>query len=293
MTSFVRFAPNGVGELTAHVDLLQLENVMRRALERAAIFLGYAVHSTSGMPLGSISLPHPIQHNFGVPDPIPDEMREGYQSEFRRWAIGQALTELDQTLQRYLAAALATLSDVTSFTERRERGRTPGNLGANSATLFQRFHGGELLPDDVAFEAECLKSLVNARNCLAHDSGVVSAKRLHGAEFMEVRWPGSDMWCTSTSGLRRLIPREELYIVRDEDVGSTLSIEDVIRISRYKEGEIVVFSPSALAELIRFYERLAIRTSGEMHRRVHLASRKPQVCEGQLRCGSLTRETTS
>src|SRR5206468_981705 len=49
-------------------DLAAMERPMREALRRAAVFLGYAVRSTEGAPLASVSLNAVIELDVGVGD---------------------------------------------------------------------------------------------------------------------------------------------------------------------------------------------------------------------------------
>ena len=67
MTSVVSLRPLATGP-AIHVDLAATERPMREALRRAAVFLGYAVRSTEGAPLASVSLNAVIELDVGVGD---------------------------------------------------------------------------------------------------------------------------------------------------------------------------------------------------------------------------------
>ncbi len=167
---------------------------MKDALRRAAIFLGYAFHSSNIIPLKSISLKTSVVLSVGVPDPIPIADRKSYQTEFPQWAIGQGLIEIDQSYHRYVVSGLNTLADIDDFVM---SGSLPSprkpNL-VNTWGVHEQFYAmlGQQSSKH-ADESGYLRSLGNARNCLAHDGGVVAKRRLvDGNSKMTVRWPGRE-----------------------------------------------------------------------------------------------------
>lgn len=240
---------------------------MKSALKNAGFYMGYAVHIADRAPLSSVRLDVAINLEIGVPDPIPPGERKRYQVQFRDWAIGQCLIELDQSYQRYVVGAMDTKRDINEF----KRTKGLANIGksnlANTWTVHEAFYAE--IPSRTArsrTEAEYLRTLGNSRNCLAHDSGLVTARRLTEGDTMPVRWPGIDMFSTSPDGTRRLLRRDKSVRVRREDVGHTLSVEDVVREHLYHVNDQVALAPTDLAEIIFFYQQLAMEVCGEMHR---------------------------
>jgi hypothetical protein len=67
MPSVVSLRPLATGP-AIQVNLAAMERPMREALRRAAVFLGYAVRSTEGVPLASVSLNAVIELDVGVGD---------------------------------------------------------------------------------------------------------------------------------------------------------------------------------------------------------------------------------
>lgn len=255
------------GKVGLHVDLRAFENPMKEALRRAAIFLGYAYHSSEVLPLKSINLNAPIVLDVGVPDPIPYAEQKGYQTEFTQWAIGQGLIEIDQSYHRYLVSALDTLADVDDFVKTRRLPSPRKPNFANTWTVHEQFYAtlGRRSPEHEN-ESSYLRSLGNARNCLAHDSGVVTNRRMNGdTSVMPIRWPGRDMILIDKNGRRVVLPRDREHLVRAQDVGSTLSVEDVVREHDYAEGDRIALSQTDLSEIIFFYQILAMRVGSEMH----------------------------
>lgn len=265
MTSAVKIEIMGAQGI--HLDLASLEAPMREALRRAAIFLGYAVRSTEGQPVESIRLKSIIELDVGVPDPIPTAEQVCYQQEFRDWSIGQGLTELDQCYQRFVVSAMETKADLEELIEHRKlKDRHKPNL-ANTWSVHQQFYSsvGQTSARHEE-EASCLRSLGNARNCLAHESGLVSSLRLREGGTMSVRWRGRDIFQTFGNGDRRRLPRDQEFCVQTDDVGTSLTVEEVIREHIYRDKDRIVFSAIDLSEIIFFYQNLAMHVGAEMHR---------------------------
>lgn len=241
---------------------------MKEALRRAAIFLGYAFHSSEIAPLKSVTLKGPIVLDVGVPDTISPADRKGYQTEFTLWAIGQGLIEIDQSYHRYVVSALDTLADIEDFLQGQslQCHRKP-NL-ANTWKVHEQFYAN-LGQQSTKHEEESgyLRSLGNARNCLAHDGGTVTRRRMvDGNSIMVVRWPGRDMVKVHPNGNRVVLPRDRSFRVREEDIGSQLSVVEVLREHDYAEGDRIGLSQTDLSEIIFFYQILAMKVGGEMHR---------------------------
>ena len=257
---------------------------MREALRRATVFLGYAVRSTEGQAVESIRLRSTIQLAVGVPDPILSAEQVYYQQEFRNWAIGQGLTELDQCYQRFVVSAMETKADLVELVEHRKlKERHKPNL-ANTWSVHQQFYSsvGQKSARHEE-EASCLRSLGNARNCLAHESGLVSSLRQRDDGTMPVRWRGRDIVQTLTNGERRRLPRDQELRVQNDDVGTSLTVEEVIREHIYREKDRVVFSATDLSEIIFFYQELAMQVGAELHR---FAESTPLFAGWRLRSAS-------
>lgn len=274
MPSAVTLTQPANGQAGIHVDMPALELPMRNALHRASIFLGYASHLVAKPPLSSIKLPYAIDLDVGVPDPIPPVERPHYQQEYVRWSIGQGLIELDQSYQRFVVSAIETSKDIEHFvTTRSELATHKANL-ANTWAVHEQFFemSGSRLPLH-ATESGYLRTLGNARNCLAHDSGIVTERRLTEGDTMPIRWRGSDMFKAAPGGPKVLLPRNKPYIAKAQDIGSELSVdENVQRELIYKVGDVVAFSDTDLAEIIFFYQSLAMQVGAEAHERMRRAA---------------------
>lgn len=256
--------PNGDAGL--HVDLKAFEAPMISALHRAAIFLGYAYHMSKIPPLASVSLNAAVELNVGVPDPIAPSNRKAYQVEFASWSIGQALVEVDQSYHRFISTALDTISRIDAFLA---NGWLPDEgkpKFANTWTVHEKFHSSvDQKSAHSHLESDCLRSLGNARNCLVHDSGIVTKWRVADDDTMPVKWIGRDMIQLTENGERRVLPRDRPFRVCQADFGKQLVVEEVSREMRFNIGERVTFNQSDLSEIIFFYQYLAMLAGAAMH----------------------------
>ena len=245
---------------------------MKKALHRAAIFLGYSANIAAQAPLASIKLQSVINLEVGVPDPLEAEQLLYYQSEYIRWSIGQGLSELDQCYQRFVVSAINTVVNLDYFVKTKEfpESRKP-NL-ENSWNVHEQFFklSGQRSEFHLT-ESGFLRSLGNARNCLAHSSGVVSERLLNESGRLIVRWPGRDMFMTRPSADPMLLPRDRGHVVAAEDVGAEFSVVPVTREQSYQVNDIIQFSATDLSEIIYFYQHLAMQVGAEIHRRVYEA----------------------
>jgi len=266
MSTFATLISQPGGKQSFHVDLTGLETVIQIVLRRASIFLGYAVRVSEAPPLATVSLGAAVELSVGVPDPIPPAERAAYQQEFRNWSIGQGLIELDQGYQRFLAGALDTRADIRSLISvGKLSGRHKPHL-ANTWETHKEFYAEAQPNSDQHEDSRFLRSLGNARNCLAHDAGLVLPRRLFEQGSMPIRWRGQDMYQTQLDGACILLPRDRSFQVETKDIGSTLEVRHVIREMILRHGDRIEFSQTDLSEIIYFYQTLAMQVSSEMHR---------------------------
>ncbi|TGQ33836.1 hypothetical protein [Mesorhizobium sp. M4B.F.Ca.ET.214.01.1.1] len=263
MTDILTLTKKPDGKIGLHVDFAAFEAPMQQSLRRAAVFLGYAFHTTDSAPLASVTLKSNIVFDVGVPDPVPEAERNSYQLEFRHWAIGQGLIEIDQAYNRFVGSAIDLVNSLREFVASGAITTKKPNL-ANTWTLHEQFYdavGKKAARHDE--ESRCLRSLGNARNCLAHDSGRVTSRRFTEDASMPVRWRGRDMFQAAKSGEQRLIPRDRVFVAQPKDIGSELSVVEVRRQRVYREGEVVQFAAWELSEILFFYQDIAIKVYGQ------------------------------
>lgn len=253
-----------VTEAGIHVDLLALENYMKAAIARAASMLGYATHLTVGAPLAAVQLQTATTYDLGVSNPVSAAERISRQQDFRAWCVGNALVEIDQSFHGLVVASIETMIDLRAWATGQQIADHKPRL-ANTSAVFKEFYeraGAEALA--LEFANRVLDSLVNARNALVHDRGIVTTARLRGEHAMSLTWPGRDLFITRKNGLRRPIPPQAGYRVQRRDVGCQIDSEDVVRVRKVGLGDRISLEPFELAEIIFFYQDAAIGVVGSL-----------------------------
>lgn len=241
-----------------HVDLLALQSYMKAAIARAASMLGYATHLTEGTPLAEVQLETATTYDLGVTDPVSSTERKSRQQDFRAWCVGNALVEIDQSFHGLVVAGIETLLDMRAWGVGGQPMSHRPRL-ANTGAVFNEFY--EIVyANGVAsldFKRRALNSLVNARNALVHDRGIVTIARSRGESAMTLTWPGVDM-CITRNGVSDPIPPQKGYLVQSRDVGCPIDSYDVVRTKRVDVGDRIDFEPFELAEIIFFYQDLSM-----------------------------------
>lgn len=223
-------------------------------VRRAAAFLGISERMLESEFPMSLTLGRGIKRQF-LPDPIPAELVPELRENWRTWVTGNALRELDQFLSLYL-------DDAYDITERAKiiAGDLPPHhvwnridRTTNVAEKHRRvLEAANRFADAHVEDQSCLASLSGARNCLAHDLGIITPKRATDGELM-VRW----------LALRTVIEQGETVTVLDDadfpftndpDGGDArVLVHIVFAERRFAVGDHIVFTPDDLLGICLFY----------------------------------------
>ena len=194
-------------ERVLNFDLNGMQQRAYVGVRRAAAFLGVSERMLEKDFPTSLTLGHSIKRQF-LPDPIPEEMVPELRESWRTWVTGNALRELDQFLSLYLDEAY----DITEQAKM-VAGELPPHHEwkridriTNVAEKHRRVleAAGRFAAPHVE-DQTCLVSLSAARNCLAHDLGIVTPKRATDG-VLTVRW----------LALRTIIEQGDRVVVLDE-----------------------------------------------------------------------------
>lgn len=194
-------------ERRLHFDVSGMQQRAHRGVRRAAAFLGLSERFMESELPRSLTLGKAIKRAF-LPDPIPDDMVPDLKEAWRAWIIGNALRELDQFLSLFLDEAF----DMTEMAkivageypahhrwQRIDRDTNVANKHRRIMAAANRY----ISPHDE--DNDCLVSLSHARNCLSHDLGQVTAKRVTDGE-LKVKW----------LALRTVVKQGDKEVVFDE-----------------------------------------------------------------------------
>lgn len=242
-------------ERVLNFDLNGMQQRAYVGVRRAAAFLGLSERLLEGEFPTSLTLGRSIKRQF-LPDPIPNELVPELRENWRTWVTGNALRELDQFLSLYLDEAY----DITEQAKLVSGELPPHHVWqridriTNVAQKHRRvLEAANRFANAHAEDQICLTSMSAARNCLAHDLGVVTPKRATNGE-MAVRWLA--LHTIIEQGDRVVVlDDEDLPFATDPDGGDAhVLIRVDIAECRFGVGDHIVFSSDHLLGICLFYQ---------------------------------------
>ncbi|MGE0022572.1 MAG: hypothetical protein AB7S70_02950 [Hyphomicrobium sp.] len=242
-----------------HIDFEQLGNLAHTGVRRAVLFMGlglnaahrkefrdYQLHKLPILP-GQTGLPIEF-----FPDNLPAERVDEFKSEFATWITGCGLRELTEhyaiMLDQIHHGALAV------YQERKKL----DSIG-DPAKVHQKFHRfgvpAKLKSLSESFgvktkHAESVSSLYEARNCLTHDFGNVTTKRVNHGDTLVLTWLALDMLAQGVETgqeipLAHLIgqptPEETNILMRSSERHRVLKVGEKLKLSQQDLWEICYF----------------------------------------------------
>ncbi|MBN4667224.1 hypothetical protein HUS70_16860 [Pandoraea nosoerga] len=236
-------------------DLRSMQEKAELGVRRAAAFLGISERMLEQELPRSLTLGRAVRSQF-LPDPIPEEAVDGLRENWRAWITGNALRELDQFLSLYLDAAYDFVQQAKvysgehapNYVWRRIDGQTNvADKYRDVLTAMGAFDGVHIERHD------CLETLSKARNCLSHDLGIVTPKRVTDG-VLSVRWISIQ---TVMEQSDRAIVLDDLDAIEDLQLNpeeeSHLKIWVVLKKREFAVGDHMHFTPDELLQLCLFY----------------------------------------
>lgn len=256
------------GRTNLHLNFGVLQRPFQNSIKRTAVFLAYAHNTEKLAPLAHINIDTAIHYDIGLPDQIPPQDRKKYKNEFISWTLGQILTELDQTYHRFADRASDVLKRTKKFSRTGELDEESPVSFKNTWAVHDGFYAcsGSVTSDHI-YESLCLRSLGNARNCLIHDSGIVTGMRIVEDGKLPVRWIGTEMLLTDPNGRTKVLPAGMVHRATKADIGSQLSTEIIKRERFFVIGDQLSLTRPDLNEIVWFYYKLALRLNIELKAR--------------------------
>lgn len=227
-------------------------------VRRAAVFLGVAERFLEGDFPQSLSLGKNVIRQF-VPDPYPPELLEQLRENWQAWIIGSALREVDQFLSLFLDEAYDLIQQAKIVS--REQSPNFHWKGIEKQTNVADKHKIVISACDeftgVHLEHyACIASLSNARNCLAHDRGIITQKRVNHAGVLVVQW----------LSLRTIIRQgdrevdfetvEAPYATDPNGPDAYVALRNDLMRKEFALGELIRFTPDELATICLFYQTI-------------------------------------
>jgi hypothetical protein len=179
---------------------------------------------------------------------VPAERSANYHRDFVTWVVGHCLTEIDQSFQRYLSDVVDTKRHLSLLRKGRShpykhhtQGNTPDLLKLASDELKIGWKRDGIVISSFA-------SLTSARNCIAHDGGIVTSQRAHPSQALIVLWQGIDI----TLGGVPVNLDQQIRLQRD-DVGKQISERFVKRCKVFPINSRVQFAKFEMNEVIAHF----------------------------------------
>jgi hypothetical protein len=225
-----------------------------KGLRRAAAFVSIAVQKRKDAPPSSLSLEEEGDIRRGLlPEKITVAEAAAIQSEFFMWSIGNALAEADQCYYRFLAEVWKAYAFVNPAAPACILNKSKaGNSAARHRILTEMW--GFVNPGELENAAR-LMSLVWARNCLAHNSGIVDAhKSRTGGLF--VKWAALEL-IYENNGVP--LPTAPGMLATSKGPAAVAWIG---KEKFYAVGERIDLTPGEVLKILSFYQLMQMEKSG-------------------------------
>lgn len=175
------------------IKLDTMDDLSRRGIRRAYVFLGLGINAANDERLQDIHLPHDptetIMLEF-LPDETPLEQLEIYKKDFAQWITGNALRELIEFFGFYLDEVyLAALAVTRGITLSEIKDKTRSFEGKGPIEKLKKLEAEDIKTNF----SDILESINKARNCLTHRSGLVGkgfrgSDDLNDGNNLTIRW---------------------------------------------------------------------------------------------------------
>lgn len=241
-----------------HVDLAGIQADAKKGPVRAAAFVGAVVKFIeAGIP-SSIALPGKMKMLF-LPDPLPINQRDDLAVELLHWVIGNALKELDQ----FTSLMLDRLWQVCELCKiaRREVASDYVLTDISNQTSVSRKHrlvmeAANTFTGPIQNDQEYLATLSGARNCYAHNLGIVDERRAASGN-MTVKWL-KFVTLMEPDG-HPPIYLDDIDLPWEAPAETNISMKIITFEKQFKLGERVTFTPEELMQICFLYQSIIDR----------------------------------
>ena len=225
-----------------NLNFAVLAETGQRGVRRAAAFIGMAQKAWTDETITSATIDAPFRLQL-LPDPMPKELADDVRSNFRTWVIGAAIAEIVQWLGRFADDfhEIATLAEYNGkqvpedVPNRVRKCRTDTNLHSK----LQRIVDVSKLELSLMEHTE---GWTLARNCLAHNHGVVRERDLTpGTGLLRVRWKHFEF---SIDG-----KTIDNIIGHHVEAGGVLGFRLVTTSKDFQVGEVISFSEQEILSI--------------------------------------------
>lgn len=230
------------------VNLDQIDEIARKGIRRAAVFMGLGVNA-AGMPnLTNYQLYKDTTIHL-LPSSVQPEVLEDWKQQFQLWVVGGGFREVVDCLCKYLDEIYLAASIATSRKHDPVRQKKFERKGLDKKLSALRDELEITSPN-----APLVESFYPIRNCLVHRLGRVGHKDLISGSPLTLRYRRMEFVHTTESG--KIIRLPDLMDPNTppfqiEEAGS-LGMQYQEHSLEYSLGTIVTFTPKELTEILFF-----------------------------------------
>jgi hypothetical protein len=254
MSKVERSTADSVPRKHFQLDYDELRKPAYLGVRRAAAFLGVGLNATEEYLPQSLALTKVSMWNF-FPEPLPEEAGRDAVKEFRIWLVGNALRELDAHFSLFLDNLCFAIR-LSKLHGKRIRSDHVVKSISGETNVAKKFSTVMKELEDQEPDAAMLWSLSNARNCLTHSGGLVTARHANSDGVLLVTWLGLESRLMQGEQQIVLPPVFAPIQASDPSKEAFIAVVLVERERRFSIGQKIEFTPNELHEICFYYQRL-------------------------------------
>jgi hypothetical protein len=229
------------------VDLGQIDEIARKGIRRAAVFMGLGVNAANAPELTNYQLTEDTAIHL-LPN-VPPEVLDEWKQQFRLWVVSCGFRELVDSLCKYLDQVhiACYIAVHRKFDPKIQKQFEYAGL-SDKLLLLQQDLGVTSL------NAPLVQSFYPIRNCLVHRLGRVGPEDTKDGQPLRLRYRRMEFVHTSESG--KVIDLPDLMDPKTkpfalEEAGA-LGFQYRERTLDFARGSIITFTPKELTEVLFF-----------------------------------------
>lgn len=178
--------------VVVNIDPRKLRAIVEVGARRASAFLTLSLQNLDSVPVQDFEITSGMSYRFW-PDNLTDDIIASAKDEYRKWITSACFRDLEQHYSRFLDE-VGTIAEIALVHGRTvQAGTAFGTQYRNNPNIAAK---QQMLSDSLGSESHFaeLNSISLARNCLAHNLGIVRPRDCNNPERTElcVQWLAFD-----------------------------------------------------------------------------------------------------
>lgn len=265
------------------IDFDKIRDIANRGIRRTYVFLGLGFNAARDTRLTNFHLTDLMMYR-AVPDKVDEKTLTSFKEEFRKWIVSNGLRELVETFATFLDMVNRACQ---VFSKNKTLIHIKKIFIKNKGFEKKGIEGKlKFLRENFSISTNREKYLISinkARNCITHRQDKVGHEDIKGDDTFRIEWLGFDCYAETPKGeihsLMPPYPKKGIIL----EGGSEVKIQCVEKVSEYKLGEIITFSPNDLGEICTLFQmatddisKSALDYARKIGIKVHVTERKKE-----------------